>query len=132
LCWLIAVRGGVFLRSGSVLDRLWCCLVCCCFSFGLFFFFFFFPPTFFFFFWRCSFSAFLLFFGFFRFFVFSPPCSSGPACFFALSFLFFSFPLTLGLAVEAGFSLHFLPFWGSGREGVLEMVGKVSPFPQPT
>jgi hypothetical protein len=78
------------------------------------------------------FFGFLTFFRFFSFFRVFSPLFVGACIFLRAFFSFLFFPLTLGLAVEVGFSLHFLPFWGSGREGVLEMVGKVSPFPQPT
>jgi hypothetical protein len=124
LCWPIAVRGGVCLPSGSVLDR--CGVTLCAAAFRLA------CSSSSFFFLALFFFGFLTFFRFFSFFRVFSPLFVGACIFLRAFFSFLFFPLTLGLAVEVGFSLHFLPFWGSGREGVLEMVGKVSPFPQPT
>jgi hypothetical protein len=49
---------------------------------------------------------------------FSPPVR---ACIFLRAFFsFLFFPLLLASPLSVGFLLNFLPFWGSGREGVLE------------
>jgi hypothetical protein len=97
--------------------------VCCCFSFGFFSSSSFRQPS--------SFFLALFFFGFLNFFVFRFSSFSplfGTCIFLRAFFSFLFFPLLLASPLSVGFLLNFLPFWGSGREGVLEMVEMVERF----